>query len=453
MNNQLQNYVIENLEAEQSILGSILLDKDCIHGIDDYLKIDDFNREAHKIIYDCMIELNKKRKPIDLITLTEKLKSKGYLDAVGGISYITSLSTIVPTTSNIKYYADIVKDLSNKRNIIKASYELIENIRGQKDIDSSLAIFDKRTKETENINSEDNTLASIMTTIFNQLQDNEPQDKIKTEISVIDKHTNGIGKKELVAIGAGSGVGKSAIALKIALEAYKQNKKVLIISREMSKEQVAERIILRYTGIDKIKYENREFTDKDWAKIIEAMEKYSEKNLIRIDDKISTIQGIKREIRDFKPDLVIVDYVQLLTPNSTQDTRERQVAELSRELKNITLDFEVPVIQLTQLAEKGNGNYKPRGESYTRESRAIYHDSNIVIYLHRVTEEKEIEQAYKRTVFKERGNLDDMKVSIEYYDDRGIKFIEVIVDKNRNGTTGSDYYWFKGSDLSYSPII
>ena len=147
MNNQLQNYVIENLEAEQSILGSILLDKDCIHGIDDYLKIDDFNREAHKIIYDCMIELNKKRKPIDLITLTEKLKSKGYLDAVGGISYITSLSTIVPTTSNIKYYADIVKDLSNKRNIIKASYELIENIRGQKDIDSSLAIFDKRTKE------------------------------------------------------------------------------------------------------------------------------------------------------------------------------------------------------------------------------------------------------------------------------------------------------------------
>ena len=224
MNNQLQNYVIENLEAEQSILGSILLDKDCIHGIDDYLKIDDFNREAHKIIYDCMIELNKKRKPIDLITLTEKLKSKGYLDAVGGISYITSLSTIVPTTSNIKYYADIVKDLSNKRNIIKASYELIENIRGQKDIDSSLAIFDKRTKETENIKSEDNTLASIMTTIFNQLQDNEPQDKIKTEISVIDKHTNGIGKKELVAIGAGSGVGKSAIALKIALEAYKQNK-------------------------------------------------------------------------------------------------------------------------------------------------------------------------------------------------------------------------------------
>ena len=453
MNNQLQNYVIENLEAEQSILGSILLDKDCIHGIDDYLKIDDFNREAHKIIYDCMIELNKKRKPIDLITLTEKLKSKGYLDAVGGISYITSLSTIVPTTSNIKYYADIVKDLSNKRNIIKASYELIENIRGQKDIDSSLAIFDKRTKETENIKSEDNTLASIMTTILDRLERKEPEDKIKTEISVIDKHTNGIGKKELVAIGAGSGVGKSAIALKIALEAYEQNKKVLIISREMSKEQVADRIILHYTGIDKIKYETRQFTDKDWANIIEAMKKYSEKNLIRIDDKISTIQGIKREIRDFKPDLVIVDYVQLLTPNSTQDTRERQVAELSRELKNITLDFEVPVIQLTQLAEKGNGNYKPRGESYTRESRAIYHDSNIVIYLHRVTEEKELEQAYKRTVFKERGNLDDMKVSIEYYDDRGIKFIEVIVDKNRNGTTGSDYYWFKGSDLSYSPII
>lgn len=449
----MNNQFIENIEAEQSILGSILLEKDCIDKIDDYLKIDDFNREAHKKIYECMLELNKKREPIDLITLTEKLKSKDSLDTVGGISYITSLSTIVPTTSNIKYYVDIVKDLSNKRNIIKASYELIENIRAQKDIDSSMAIFDKRTKETENIKSDDNTLADILTMIYDELQNKKPQEKIKTNIAVIDKHTNGIGKKELVAIGAGSGVGKSAIALKIALEAYKQEKKVLIISREMSKEQVAERIILHHTGIDKTTYENRSFSDAEWIGIVNAMQTYCTEN-IKIDDKISTIQGIKKEIREFKPDLVIVDYVQLLTPSSTQDTRERQVAELSRELKNITLDFEVPVIQLTQLAEKGTGNFRPKGESYTRESRAIYHDSNIVIYLHRVTEEKELEQAYKRIdVFKERGKFEDMKATVENYDNKGIRLVEIIIDKNRTGTTGSDYYWFKGSDLNYHAII
>ena len=119
-----------------------------------------------------------------------------------------------------------------------------------------------------------------------------------------------------------------------------------------------------------------------------------------------------------------------------------------------TLDFEVPVIQLTQLAEKGTGNFRPKGESYTRESRAIYHDSNIVIYLHRVTEEKELEQAYKRIdVFKERGKFEDMKATVENYDNKGIRLVEIIIDKNRTGTTGSDYYWFKGSDLNYHAII
>ncbi|MDU4933989.1 MAG: replicative DNA helicase [Peptostreptococcaceae bacterium] len=437
-------------EAEQSVLGCMILDSRTI----DYIKnlnSDDFYYEAHKDLFNSIMLLNKKNKPIDLVTIVEQLKSIGKLEDVGGVSYITSLSTIVPNTSSIGHYIDIVKGFSDKRRMIIASYKFIENIRGGKDIDSSLEIFEKSTNIIDEVKEYNNTLDYIMSNIFDKLND-KPQEKIKTNIAIIDKHTNGIGKKELIAIGAGSGVGKSAIALKISIEAYKKGKKVMIISREMSKEQVAERIILSETGISKFDYENRNFTENDWVKLTNAMSNYYTKNII-IDDQISTIQGIKRAIRVNKPDLVIVDYVQLLTPSSIKDTRERQVAELSRELKNITLDFGVPVIQLTQLAEKGNGNFRPRGESYTRESRAIYHDSNIVIYLHRVTEEKELNEAYKRTIFNERGSFDDMKATIEAQGTKGNKFLEIIVDKNRNGTTGSNYYWFKGSDLNYYPIV
>lgn len=436
-------------EAEQSILGCIMLDPKTIDYIANFSN-EDFYFESHREIFNCMMLLNKKHEPIDIITIVEELKSIGKLESANGISYITSLATVVPTTSNIGYYIDIVKTFGEKRKIIQASYKLIENIRNGKDVDSSLGIFEK-VSEIKEVKDHNNTLDSIMASIFDKLND-KAEEKIKTNISVIDKHTNGIAKKELIAIGAGSGIGKSAIALKIAIEAYKKGEKVMIISREMSKEQVAERIILSETGISKTNYENREFTDSDWHKLTNAMSSYSTKNII-IDDQISTIQGIKRAIRIYKPTLVIVDYVQLLTPSSSKETRERQVAELSRELKNITLDFGVPVIQLTQLAEKGNGNFKPKGESYTRESRAIYHDSNIVIYLHRVTEDKELSIAHKRTIFSERGSLEDMKATIESQDSKGNKFLEIIVDKNRNGTTGSDYYWFKGSDLNYYPII
>lgn len=444
-------YNMSNIEAEQSILGAILLDKDCIELVED-LKPGDFSKEYNKIIFEIMVKLHRKNKPIDLITITEELRAIGMLENVGGINYITSLSTIVPTTSNTKYYIDIVKELSNKRNLIIEAYRLIDNLREGKDIDTSLNLFEK----SSNLNNKSdfnnsNALSEIMVNILEKLE-GEPEDKIKTNLKVIDRYTNGIGKKELVAIGAGSGVGKSAIALKIAMEAFKQGKKVYIISREMSKEQVAERIIFSNTGIKKQKYESRDFDDNDWKTIIKSMERYSTDRII-IDDKTATIQGIKRAVKMYNPDLLIVDYVQLLTPTSKNNSREREVAEFSRELKNITLDFEMSVIQLTQLAEKGRGNFRPKGESYTRESRAIYHDSNIVIYIHQVTEERELENAYKRTVFNDRCSFEDMKTTIQNYEGQGIKFVEIIVDKNRNGSVGSDFYWFKGEDISYYPVI
>ena len=444
-------YSMGNLEAEQSILGSILLDKSCIEHIESLVS-NDFSKEYNRIIFESMINLNKKNKPIDLITLTSELKSKGLLEHVGGVSYITSLSTIVPTTSNIKHYVDIVKVLSDKRKVIKASYGLIENIRSGKDIDSSMVVFEKECVIDNTAYNEADSIVEVLSELFDDMQE-KPEEKIKTGISIIDKCTNGLGRHELITIGAGSGVGKSAIALKIAINAYEQEKKVLIFSREMSKKQIAKRILLSRTGISKNKFENREFTDMDWKRTIDVINSFYKRNMI-LDDKSSTIQMFKNKMRKERPDLVIVDYTQLVTPSNTRESRERQVAEISRELQQMARDFDTTIIQLSQLAEKGSGNFRPTGESYTRESRAIYHDSHIVIYIHRVTEEKELEKAYKSIpAFHERGSFEDIKATIEARANSGIRFVEINVDKNRDGEPGSNFYWFKGSDLDYYSII
>lgn len=434
---------------EQSLLGSVFIDISIYFQIE-HLSTDIFYYEHHKIIFENLKEVYKEKGTVDLLLLLEHMKSKGILESVGGASYLTSLSTVVTTTSNIHHYIDVLEELAYKREVVKSCYKLINNIREGEDINTSLNLFEQITKIDSDIKT-DNTLKSIMQSIFDDLNNGEPVNKLTTGISIIDKCTNGIANGELVTIGAHSGVGKSALAINIAINSYLKGKRVLIVSREMTKEQVAERVILSNTGMSKKKYESRDFNDNDWESIIKTMEKFSTEE-VKIDDKISTLQEIKRELREFKPDILVVDYVQLLTPSNSKEMRERQVAELSRELKKITSDYGIIVIQLTQLAEKGMGNYRPHGESYTRESRAIYHDSNIVIYIHNVTEEKELEQAFNKTVFKERGSLEDMKTTLDSYKERGIKFIELIVDKNRSGEVGSKYYWFKGSDLSYHPV-
>lgn len=435
---------------EQSVLGAVFIDKSIYFQIE-HLSKDIFYYESHKIIFENLKQLYKEKDTVDLLLLSEQMKSNGVLESIGGISYLTSLSTIVTITSNIKHYIDVLVELAYKRKIVRESYNLINNIRQGEDINTAINLFEKIINIDCDIKT-DNTLKSIMQLIFDDLNDGKPANKLKTGISIIDKCTNGLSNGELVTIGAHSGVGKSALAINLLVNFYLNSKKVLIVSREMTKEQIAERIILSNTGISKAKYESRNFNEGEWQSIIKTMEKFSTEEVI-IDDKISTIQEIKRTLREYKPDVLIVDYVQLLTPSNSKEMRERQVAELSRELKKITSDYGIIVIQLTQLAEKGIGNYRPHGESYTRESRAIYHDSNIVIYIHNVTEEKELEQAFNKTVFKERGSFDDMKVTIDSYKQRGIKFIEMIVDKNRSGEVGSSYYWFKGSDLSYYSVI
>ena len=441
---------LTNGNYEMGLLGGMIEYKGMLEDYEGELTSDLFYYDNNKDIFEAIMYLYKQGKPLTKAGVCERLKQQDKLYEVGGEDYISSLEAEIPNKYFFEPFINELKDLSYKRMVVEASQRLVEALETGEDINTSLDKFERATEVTEAPQG-DNSLGEVMTKIFEQIDSGAKINKVKTGIPIIDKCTNGIAPGELVAIGAKSGVGKSALSVRIAINMFKEGKKVLIVSREMSKQQVAERILLAHSGISKEAYENRDFNDNDWVRIVETIEAFSTKDII-IDDKISTIQEIKQAIRRYKPDVLIVDYIQLLTPSNTKDSRERQVAEISRELKKMTSDFEMIVIQLTQLAEKGIGNYKPSGESYTRESRAIYHDSNIVIYVHHVTEEKEIEIAHNSTPLKERQSSDKTKKMLRNWEDNGTRLMEIIVDKNRSGSVGSAYYWFKGSDMAYYPV-
>ena len=441
---------LANSNYEEAILGSIMRNRKFLEEHEGEIKEELFYYDEHRLIAKAILSLYKQEKSTDLLSVESELERDGMLDFIGGDDYLIRVGRGYQSREYFGQYLEELKDLAYKRIVVEGAESLIEAIENGENINTSLDKFE-RTTEAQEAPQSDNTLRAIMAEIFEELDSGKKIDKVKTGIPIIDRCTNGIAPSELVTIGAKSGVGKSALSLRIAINMFNEGKKVLVASREMSRKQVAERILLSHSGVSKETYENRQFNDRDWVRMIETLEGFSTDNII-IDTKISTIQEIKQAVRKHKPDVLIVDYVQLLTPSNSKDSRERQVAEISRELKKMTSDFDMIVIQLTQLAEKGIGNYKPSGESYTRESRAIYHDSNIVIYVHHITEDKEIEIAHKRTAFKERQSLEQTKNMLKNWEDNGTRLVEIIVDKNRNGSVGSDYYLFSGPDMGYYPI-
>ena len=441
---------LTNGDYEMGVLGGLIKYKGMLQDNEGDLSEELFYYDNHKDIFRAIMYLYKQDKPLTKAGVSERLNQLDLLDEVGGKQYIDSLEDEIPNKYFLVPYIGELKELAYKRMVVESAQKLIEGTESGEDINTLLDKFERATEAPE-ASQDNNSLGDIMANIFDELENGTVIDKVKTGIPIIDKCTNGIAPSELVTIGAKSGVGKSALAVRIAINMFKAGKKVLIVSREMSKKQVAERILLSHSGVTKEQYENRDFNDEQWVRIVETMEVFSGDGII-IDDKISTIQEIKQAVRRTKPDVLIVDYVQLLTPSNPRDSRERQVAEISRELKKMTSDFDMVVIQLTQLAEKGIGNYRPSGESYTRESRAIYHDSNITIYVHHVTEEKEIEIAHHSTPLKERQSVEDTKKMLKRFEENGTRLIEIIVDKNRSGSVGSGYYWFSGAEMAYYSI-
>ena len=413
-----------SVESEQSILGSILLDKEAIITVSETINPDDFYKEAHKIIYESMIKLSNKSEPIDLITLTEELKKQGHLDDVGGISYITSLSTIVPTTSNVKYYADIVKEKSVLRKLIKVSNDIINlGYDGSTKIEDVLEVAEKKIfdisqeKTSDDFKSINSVLMDTYDMIEHLYTNKSEITGITTGFRDLNKKINGMQRTDLLLIAARPAMGKTAFSLNLVQNAaLKGDASVAVFSLEMSKEQLVQRMLSAQSNVELSKLKTGKLNENDWPRIIDAMAVLSNAK-IHIDDtpgiKISELRSKCRKLKmEQGLDLILIDYLQLMEGEGNNESRQQEIAKISRSLKIIAKELNCPVVALSQLsrAPEQRADHRPM-LSDLRESGSIEQDADIVMFLYR----------------------DEY-----YHPDSDRKNIgEVIIAKNRHGETGS----------------
>ena len=413
-----------SVESEQSILGSILLDKDAIITVSETIRPSDFYKEAHRIIYECMLKLSNKNEPIDLITLTEELKKQGHLDDVGGISYITSLSTIVPTTSNVKYYADIVKEKSVLRQLIKASNDIINlgyenSVKVEEVLErAEKRIFDiSQEKASDDFKSINEVLVDAYDMIEKLYTNKSDVTGITTGFKDLNKKINGLQRTDLILIAARPAMGKTAFSLNLVQNAaLKGDASVAVFSLEMSKDQLVQRMLAAQSHVELKKIKTGTLDENDWPRIIDAMAVLSNAS-IHIDDtpgiKISELRSKCRKLKIEKGlDLILIDYLQLMEGEGNNESRQQEIAKISRSLKIIAKELNCPVVALSQLsrAPEQRADHRPM-LSDLRESGSIEQDADIVMFLYRD----------------------------EYYhpDSESKNIGEVLIAKNRHGETGS----------------
>ena len=385
-----------SVESEQSILGSILLDKDAIITVSETIRPSDFYKEAHKIIYESMLKLSNKNEPIDLITLTEELKKQGHLDNVGGISYITSLSTIVPTTSNVKYYADIVKEKSVLRQLIKASNDIInlgyENSTKVEEVleKAEKRIFDiSQEKASDDFKSINEVLVDAYDMIEKLYTNKSDVTGITTGFKDLNKKINGLQRTDLILIAARPAMGKTAFSLNLVQNAaLKGDASVAVFSLEMSKDQLVQRMLSSQSHVELKKIKTGTLDENDWPRIIDAMAVLSNVN-IYIDDtpgiKISELRSKCRKLTIEKGlDLILIDYLQLMEGEGNNESRQQEIAKISRSLKIIAKELNCPVVALSQLsrAPEQRADHRPM-LSDLRESGSIEQDADIFMFLFR----------------------------------------------------------------------
>ena len=424
MENEIVNKVLPNdTLAEQAVLGSMIAVKDAVISAVELLKPDDFYREDHKEIYSAMYELYGLGKHIDTITLTEQLKLRGTLDKVGGTQYIATLIDNVPTTSNVESYVKIVEEKSVIRQLIKTGQEILKMGYAQtEEVDTIIEQTEKQVFDVlQNRNTKNySSIKEILITAFDAIE-NRYQNKSKisgTESGFIDLDTkiSGLNPSDLLIIAARPAMGKSAFVLNIAtFVAMHQKTPVMIFSLEMSKEQMVNRILASESEVDSMKLRNADLTSEDWLKLGAASGKLSEIPLYIDDTPGLSAAELRAKCRKAKLEkgigLIIIDYLQLMESKAKNQSRQQEIAEISRSLKILAKELNVPVIALSQLsrASESRSDHRPM-LSDLRESGSIEQDADIVMFIHR-------EDYYDPNT--ERKNV-----------------AEIIVAKNRNGSTG-----------------
>ncbi len=384
-------------EAEQAVIGSMMTDKDAVISAIEVLKPEDFYREDNKTIYNAIMNLYAKAEPIDIITLKDELTSLGKLEPVGGLEYLATLPDKVPTTANVDKYIKIVEEKSILRSLIKTANELIEIGYDQNEEveilmdNAEKKIFDLMQRKSQKGYS---SIRDILVDSFTELEQLYNQKQHITGVASgfidLDNKTAGFHNSDLVLIAARPAMGKTAFALNIATyAAVSANTPVVVFSLEMSKEQCANRILCSQAMVDSEKVAKGDITDEDWSKLAIASGELSESAGIYIDDSAGiNIAEIRAKCRKLKLEknigMVVIDYLQLIQGSGNTKSREQEIAEISRSLKILAKEINVPVLALSQLsrAPEARPDHRPMLQDL-RESGSIEQDADIVMFLYR----------------------------------------------------------------------
>jgi len=396
----------QNIEAEQAVLGAMLIDKEAVAKVTEILTSDDFYREAHRVIFNAMMELYNKNEAVDMVTITEVLKRDNKLEDIGGIAYITSLANVVLTAANVKYHADIVAEKSVLRQLVRVSTEIAAmGYEANDDVGTLLDNAESRILEISNRKKKadftpiNDVLMESVQSIEKLLNNKGGLTGLPTGFADLDKLTSGLQPSDFVILAARPSMGKTALALNIvqnvALRAHKkvggEARSVAFFSLEMSKEQLVNRMLCAEAGIDSQRLRVGEMHDEDWTHLWDACDVMS-KAKIYIDDTAGiTAMDMRSRARRLKAehglDLIVVDYLQLMQGsgkrNSSND-RQQEVSEISRSLKALARELNVPVLALSQLSRSVESRQVKRPMlSDLRESGSLEQDADIVAFLYR----------------------------------------------------------------------
>lgn len=431
----------QNVEAEQSILGAILLDSKCLIKIADKLFSEDFYDPAHKTIYSAMIELFEKRRAVDVVTLTDNLESKKKLKEIGGATYLTNLVNMVPTSAHVVHYANIVHSKGILRRLIDAANEISSLAHSEKSEVNDVLDKSEQLLFSVSQNSTSQSFVAIkdiLTDSFermDELHNNKGAVKgLSTGFKHLDNLLAGFQPSDLIILAARPSMGKTSLALNIAEHvAIKEKKGVAVFSLEQSKEQLADRMICSQAGIDAWKLRTGKLSEDDFPKIGYAMGVLSEAPIFIDDQPFSNIMEIRAKARRLQMEndikLIIIDYLQLMqgSRSSGDVNRVQEISEISRGLKALAREINVPVIALSQLSRAVEHRPDKRPVlADLRESGSIEQDADVVMFIYRD----------------------------EYYDpeteDKNIA--EVLVKKHRNGPVGTVKLYFYGERTQFQTL-
>lgn len=413
-----------SIEAEQSVIGSMIIDKSAAAKAMEKLKPDDFYRDGHKLIFKAISEMSRNDMAVDLVTLLEYLKSTDLLEKSGGVTYISEISASVPTTANLESYIRIVSDKSLLRKLIKSATKIIEE--SYESQDKVAEVLDHAQKKIFDLadtkgSAEYESLAAVLERSLEDVErvcgNKGSITGVSSGIKDLDEQTSGFQKGDMVLIAARPSMGKTTFSLNIAeTAALRDGKSVVIFSLEMGKEQLANKLLCSQASVDMLKLRTGNLDDDDWDRIAKAAGPLS-KARIYIDDTAGmSVMEMRSKCRKIKMehgiDMILIDYLQLMSGSSGSESRQQEVSEISRSIKALAKEMECPVIALSQLsrAPEQRADHRPM-LSDLRESGSIEQDADVVMFLYRD----------------------------EYYnkesEDKGIA--ECIIAKQRNGPVGT----------------